>query len=80
MHSPAPIWLESLKSHLTTVHDSTLRPDGSARLLAALQEIEKVLSLHRAAMPNDLVHYLERRSYEKASNFCQKMTSVETGE
>ena len=66
-------WLPKLQVQLVTMAQRPVGPDGSVRLLAALKAIDVLLAEHRAEIPNDLVHYLERRSYEKASKFCQEL-------
>jgi hypothetical protein len=51
-----------------------------AEILAALAELDNLLARHRAALPPRLVHYLERRSYEKAWLACAKDASGQAQE
>jgi hypothetical protein len=62
--------LEPLQKRLDEILHPVRQPEGKARLLETLTAIGELLARHRQEMPNDLVHYLERRSYEKAAVFC----------
>ncbi len=66
-------WLPKLQAQLEIVAQRPVGPDGPALLLSALKVIDVLLAEHRTEIPNDLVHYLERRSYEKASKFCHAL-------
>jgi hypothetical protein len=64
-------WLLEVQAQLEAVAQKPGGSEGSAQLLKALKQLDVILTRHRTEMPNDLVHYLERRSYEKASKFCE---------
>jgi hypothetical protein len=80
MDATTPEWLEPLKRHLVEVIRPPTGPTGKARLLEALTALGDLLSRHEKEMPNELVHYLQRRSYEKAFKFCDKVESVGCGD
>jgi hypothetical protein len=71
-NAATPAWLESLRNRLTEVLSPESGADGRMKLLETLAALADLLARHRAEMPNDLVHYLERRSYEKAARFCDE--------
>lgn len=67
-----PAWLAPLRNRLAEVVSPAAVVDGRTKLLETLAALADLLARHRAEMPNDLVHYLERRSYEKAAKFCDE--------
>jgi len=74
-----PEWLVSLRNRLEEVTHPQHGPEGKTKLLATLAEMGNLLAQHRAEMPNELVHYLERRSYEKAARYCAGEIRVHRG-
>jgi hypothetical protein len=74
-----PVWLEPLKQRLEEVLHPVFQTDAKAKLLTTLTGLAEILTAHRAEMPNDLVHYLERRSYEKAARFCEEGDAAACG-
>jgi hypothetical protein len=53
--------------------------DGSARLMQALGRLDELLAQHRAEMPAELAHFLERRSYDKATQWCAGADEIKCG-
>ncbi len=72
-------WLEPLRKLLADVRDPQPGKEGLAKMMAALTEVETLLMHNRADMPPELVHFLERRSYEKAARFCAADLSIPRG-
>lgn len=72
-------WLEPLRKLLADVRDPQPGKEGLAKMMAALTEVETLLMYNRADMPQQLVHFLERRSYEKAARFCAEDSSITRG-
>jgi hypothetical protein len=72
-------WLVPLRNRLEEVLHPVPGPEGKTRLLETLAELGNLLARHRAEMPNELVHYLERRSYEKAAQWCAGEIKVHRG-
>ena len=54
-----------IKAALITLHAGIKNSDGAV-ISAALNEIERLLGEHRAALHPQLVHFLAGRSYAKA--------------
>jgi len=75
----APEWLDSLRNRLEEVLHPVPGPEGKTKLLETLAELGKLLARHRTEMPNELVHYLERRSYEKAAQYSAEGFRVHRG-
>jgi len=71
MNSTEPVWLEPLCKLLTTVRAPQPGKEGLAKMMTALAEVESLLASNRGEMPAELVHFLERRSYEKAAQYCE---------
>ena len=44
--------------------------EGLAKMMASLAELDALLAKHRTEMSTDLIHFLERRSYDKAARLC----------
>ena len=74
-----PEWLELLRNRLEELMHPKPGNDGKKRLLEVLVEMGNLLQKHRGEMPNELVHYLERRSYEKAAQYCAGEISIPRG-
>jgi hypothetical protein len=70
MNNPEPVWLESLRGLLAEVRSPQPGQAGLAKMMAALVELETLLTKNRAEMSPDLIHFLERRSYDKAAKLC----------
>jgi hypothetical protein len=84
MSSPAlpvssPEWLDPLQRLLAEVRSPERGKEGLAKMITSLAEVETLLSRHRAEMPPQLVHYLERRSYDKAMQYCAGESALPRG-
>jgi hypothetical protein len=75
-----PDWLPPIRRHLAVIVRPSNGVGQPAEILAALAELDNLLARHRAALPPRLVHYLERRSYEKAWLACAKDASGQAQE
>jgi hypothetical protein len=75
MKAMSPVWLEPLKKRLAEVIRPQAGGNGKAEILGTLSALSELLTIHRKEMPNELVHYLERRSYEKAARYCDEIKS-----
>jgi len=71
MNVSESIWLAPLRKLLNDVREPQPGKEGLEKLMGALTEVDALLTLNRSQMPPDLVHFLERRSYEKAAQFCE---------
>ncbi len=71
MNTTEITWLEPLRRLLVDVRSPQPGKEGLEQMMAALAEVEGLLARHRSQMPPELVHFLERRSYEKAARFCE---------
>jgi len=76
---PAPEWVVPLRNWLGEVSHPTPGDEGKRRLMEVLAEVGNLLKERRSEMPNELVHYLERRSYEKAAQYCAGGFSIPRG-
>lgn len=47
------------------------QPEANERILDIVGSIDRELASNRANFPKKLVHFLERRSYEKALDFIE---------
>jgi hypothetical protein len=79
MNDELPPWLEPVQKCLADLQTSLPGEQGRGRLLAAMGEISALLARYRAEMPADLVHFLERRSYAKAAQFCAGAQAITRG-
>ncbi len=48
-------------------------------MMASLAEMESLLAHNRSDMPPQLVHFLDRRSYEKAAQYCTGQLELPRG-
>ena len=55
--------IDEINSCLKTI---TLASATAENRLACLQRLDTISQIHQATLPKDLLHYLQRRSYEKA--------------
>jgi hypothetical protein len=65
-----PMWLPPLRELLSVVCTPPAGQEGLAKLMSSLAAVENLLAQNRAEMPSQLVHFLERRSYDKAKQLC----------
>jgi len=72
-------WLDPLRRLLKDVREPEPGREGLEKLIAALAEVEAILALNRAQMPSELVHFLEKRSYEKAAQYCEGHSGIPRG-
>jgi hypothetical protein len=79
MNTLEQTWLEPLRKLLADVRDPQPGKEGLAKMMTALSEVETLLVHNRAEMPPELVHFLERRSYEKAARFCANELGITRG-
>lgn len=79
MTDTSMIWLAPVQKCLLDLQSPPAGEQGRSRLLAAMSELSTLLSRHRAEMPADLVHFLERRSYAKAAQFCAGAQAIMRG-
>ena len=75
----APEWVASLRNWLEELSHPLPGAEGKRRLMEVLAELGNLLKERRSEMPNELVHYLERRSYEKAVQYCAGGFSIPRG-
>jgi hypothetical protein len=78
-NSSEPVWLEPLRGLLAVVCSPQPGKEALASLMTSLAEVETLLAQHRAEMPPDLVHFLERRSYDKAARLCAGSMAIPRG-
>ncbi len=55
------------------------RPSGGEQILEAVRKVDRFLSAHRVDLEPRLVHFLERRSYQKALQFIEEETEPPRG-
>jgi len=79
MNVSEPSWLPRLQKLLGEVSTPKPGKEGLAKLMASLADVEIILTSNRGEMPAELVHFLERRSYEKAARFCEGGLSIPRG-
>lgn len=72
---------EALRDRLTVIHDEQSRRDETkhmARLKAVSDQIEKLQTRLPKPLDPSLAHYLQRKSYDKALDFLEGMTTGNT--
>jgi hypothetical protein len=79
MNTTDPLWLAPLRELLAVVCAPDPGKEGLTKLMANLAEIEALLARNRAEMPPELVHFLERRSYDKAARLCAGGMAIPRG-
>lgn len=79
MSALEPIWLEPLRKLLAEVRDPQPGKEGLTKMMTALSEVEGLLVRNRSEMPPQLIHFLDRRSYEKAALFCAGDLGIPAG-
>jgi hypothetical protein len=79
MNDTLPAWFESVQKCLADLQSPPAGEEGRGRLLAAMSELGTLLSRYRTEMPADLAHFLERRSYAKAAQFCAGAQAITRG-
>jgi hypothetical protein len=66
------------RTSLSVIKRNLKMLEGQAKLeedvtiLAIIKNIDKELENHRADFPKQLIHFLEKRSYQKALQFLEK--------
>jgi len=73
------IWLEPLRELLAKVCSPLPGKDGLALMMASLEKLESLFAKYRDEMPAQLVHFLERRSYDKAAQYCAGPVTIARG-
>ena len=69
--------------NLTEIADSLRilnQPSGGDQILEAVRKLDRILSAHRVDLEPRLVHFLERRSYQKALQFIEEEADPPKGE
>lgn len=79
MNIAEPIWLPPLRELLSSVCAPQPGKEGLTKLMGRLAEVEILLAKNRAEMPPELVHFLERRSYDKAAQLCAGSVAIPRG-
>lgn len=67
-----------LKASLQRLLDGISRADGSV-IAAETARLDDIAQRSRAALPPQLVHFLERRSYAKALMFLEGDANIPSG-
>ncbi|HTB64244.1 MAG TPA: hypothetical protein VK737_11735 [Opitutales bacterium] len=75
----SPVWLVPLRALLAEVRSPQPGKEGLAKMMTVLAEIELLLTQHQAEIPPQLVHFLERRSYDKAIQYCDGEMAIPRG-
>ena len=70
MNVPDSTWIAPLRKLLDDVRSPQPGKEGLEKMMAALADVESILAQNRSQMPPELVHFLERRSYDKAARYC----------
>lgn len=79
MNATEPVWLEPLQKLLADVRSPQPGKEGLQKMMASLAEMESLLAHNRSDMPPQLVHFLDRRSYEKAAQYCTGQLELPRG-
>jgi hypothetical protein len=66
-----PVWLPALRKLLAALCSPQPGREGLEQLVTSIAELDALLTQNRAEMPPDLIHFLERRSYDKAARYCE---------
>ena len=69
---------ESIKSALLSVQEG-IRDSESAKVVDGLKSLDALLAEHRGELDPQLVHFLSRRSYEKALMFLEGEGDIPKG-
>ena len=72
-------WLPPLRKLLDDLRAPRPGREGLTQLMASIANLDALLSQNRSEMPPDLIHFLERRSYEKAARYCDGATAAPRG-
>ena len=67
-----------IKGSLIKLMDAIKAANGTA-VLAAMTELDKMAAAHQASLHPQLVHFLERRSYDKALQFLSGVDDIPAG-
>ena len=79
MHGLQPVWLPPLRKLLEGLCAPQPGREGLSQLVASIADLDALLLQNRSDMPADLIHFLERRSYEKAARYCDGVMSTPRG-
>ena len=79
MNPTQPTWIEPLRKLLVEVRSPQPGKDGFKQMMSSLAELESLLARNRDEMTPQLVHFLERRSYEKAAQLCAGDAAITPG-
>jgi hypothetical protein len=79
MNAIQPTWLPALRKLLTALCSPQPGREGLTQLVASIADLDALLVQNRAEMPSELIHFLERRSYDKAARYCEGNMSIPRG-
>ena len=69
---------ERLKETLSSLQKGIKNSDASA-ITGSLRTLDELMGLHRSELDPELVHYLSRRSYEKAQMYLEGEDGIPKG-
>ncbi len=69
---------ERLKETLSSLQKGIKNSDASA-ITGSLRTLDELMGLHRSELDPVLVHYLSRRSYEKAQMYLEGKDGIPKG-
>ncbi len=69
---------ETLRETLSSLQQGIESSDASA-ITGSLRSLDELVGLHRSELDPQLVHYLSRRSYEKAQMFLEGKDGIPKG-
>jgi hypothetical protein len=79
MNTLQPSWLPPLRKLLEGLCTPQPGREGLTQLMASIADLDALLLQNRSEMPPDLIHFLERRSYEKAARYCDGVMPTPRG-
>ena len=79
MNTLQPAWLAPLRELLGHLCSPQPGREGLTQLMTSIASLDALLSQNRSEMPADLIHFLERRSYEKAARYCDGVMTIPRG-
>ncbi len=74
-----PAWIAPLRKLLSSLCSPQPGREGLTQLVGSIADLDTLLTQNRAEMPADLIHFLERRSYDKAARYCEGVMSIPRG-
>jgi hypothetical protein len=79
MNESPPTWLPALRALLASLCSPKPGAEGLNQLMTSIADLDSLLSHNRSEMPPDLVHFLDRRSYDKAARYCEGVMTIPRG-